>query len=76
MTTDQAVEQTTPEPMTPRLPVPDIVMIDGLRNELGRSHDENVRLRIELEFANQVIASLQQTMAAHSHDHVHEEFEH
>jgi hypothetical protein len=81
MTTDQAVEETRPEPteastetIQRRLPVPDVVMIDGLRNELGRSNDENVRLRIELEYANQLIASLQGTlMDALSHEHTHEE---
>lgn len=75
MSTDQAVE---PEvvPVNPRLGVPDVVMIDGLRQQVSVLNDEVVRLRIELDFANGVITSLQHALAhAGGSDHVHEEFD-
>jgi len=59
----------------PRIGVPDVVMINALRDEIAVLNDERVRNRAEIAFANQVIASLQQQLADHSHDHVHEEFD-
>lgn len=77
MTTDQAVEEV---PATqPRVGVPDVVMIDGLRQQVSVLNDEVVRLRIELDFANQVIGSLQHTIEHMAQgttaEHVHEEFD-
>lgn len=89
MTTDQAVEERVSEPVeagveVPRfapIGVPDVVMIDGLRQQVSVLNDEVVRLRIDLDFKNQLVAQLQSliTEEQHSHDdvaHVHEEFDH
>ena len=82
--TDQAVEQ-APEPteaqvveIARRIGVPDVVLIDGLRQQVSVLNDEVVRLRIEIDFANGVIGSLQHTIehmaAGTPAEHVHEEF--
>jgi hypothetical protein len=53
-------------------------MIDGLRQQVSILNDEVVRLRIEIDFANGVIGSLQHTIehmaAGTPAEHVHEEF--
>jgi hypothetical protein len=74
MTTDQAVP-TDGTVEAPRIGVPDIVMINALRDEIAVLNDERIRNKAEIIFANQVIASLQAELANHSHDHVHEEFD-
>lgn len=92
MTTDQAVDapelgpdDTAQEVLTVEfapIAVPDIVMIDGLRQQVSVLNDEVVRLRIDLDFKNQLVGNLQRMLLApepHEHDgvaHVHEEFEH
>jgi len=90
MTTDQAVDETLEPEIAQEtlvlpgqfgpIPVPDIVMIDGLRQQVSVLNDEVVRLRIDLDFKNRLVNELQQILAGrHSHDehtHVHEEFDH
>jgi len=91
MTTDQAVDapefepiEATPDVLTVEfapIQVPDVVMIDGLRQQVSVLNDEVVRLRIDLDFKNQLVSDLQRVLVSpepHSHDgvvHVHEEFD-
>lgn len=90
MTTDQAVETTQAEADPnalvidfPSIGVPDVVMIDGLRQQVSVLNDEVVRLRIDLDFKNGLVRELQRMLTnapfgEHTHEgvaHVHEEFD-
>jgi hypothetical protein len=74
------IENTDAPTETPRIGVPDIVLINALRDEVARLNDERVRLNAEVTFANQVIVNLQGQLAQWQADHelmphVHEEFD-
>ena len=58
---------------TPGIDIPPSVMIDGLRQELAATKDENSIMRIKIDFLNATVAALQSALDQVITDHTHDD---